>query len=106
MVAEPIPNASYSQAFRVPEAPNSYSVLVGQDGWQRVQKGKLPSGVSRAGLPGRGGRRRHTVAKPSAMGGLKFILTRAVCYTAKVKTNLLLRKTDLLPHTFRMPFAT
>jgi hypothetical protein len=82
MATKPVPDAPYSQALQVPEAPNSYSVLVGQDGWQRVQKGELPSGVSRAELAGRRGRHGHTVVKPFAMGGFWVILTLAVCYTA------------------------
>lgn len=106
MATKPIPKASYSQALQVPEAPNSYSVLVGQDGWQRVQGGELPSGVSRAELAGRGGRRRHIVAKASATGGLKFILTLAVCYTANVKSKPIAQKNRPLGSTFVMPFAT
>lgn len=69
MATKPVPNASYSQALQVPKAPNSYSVLVGQDGWQRVQKGELPFEVSRTELAGRGERYRHMVAKPLPWAG-------------------------------------
>lgn len=82
MATKPIPNVPYSQALRVPEAPNSYSVLVGQDEWQ---KGAERGSAFWREL--RGGRQRHAEAECSAVDGLKFVLTLVLCYAASGKIS-------------------